>query len=325
MKRKLYSALRMLISISLIAFLFYLRRDSLGKTISVIKSLEPSFFIYSSFLFILSIAIISTRLKVLLSVQGFALKFSEASYLTFLGYFFNNFLPTSIGGDVVKAYYVSKKTNDTLSSFVTVFMDRYLGVLSLFLLATASLIFSHSYIKQKPLIWMTVSLLLLLLLFLIFILNRNLVAIFRPLFGFLRRFNIKEKLERIYGAIDVFKNNKAALAQAILISVTAQIICFSAMYLLAKGMRLDMSLKIILLFMPLVSVVSMLPSINGLGIREGAIYFLFSPYVGQENAFALSLLWLFMLFLISLIGAITYIIFTQDLAAKEIRKPGGSR
>ena len=86
-----------------------------------------------------------------------------------------------------------------------------------------------------------------------------------------------------------------------------------------------MSLKIILLFMPLVSVVSMLPSINGLGIREGAIYFLFSPYVGQENAFALSLLWLFMLFLISLIGAITYIIFTQDLAAKEIRKPGGSR
>ena len=45
--------------------------------------------------------------------------------------------------------------------------------------------------------------------------------------------------------------------------------------------------KIVILLMPITSIVSMLPSINGLGIREGAIYFLFGPYVGYENALAL--------------------------------------
>ena len=58
--------------------------------------------------------------------------------------------------------------------------------------------------------------------------------------------------------------------------------------------------------MPIVSVLSMLPSINGLGIRESAILFLFGPYIGYENALALSLLWFFMLFLAGLLGGLGY-------------------
>ena len=57
---------------------------------------------------------------------------------------------------------------------------------------------------------------------------------------------------------------------------------------------------------------SMLPSINGLGIRENAIYFLFSPFVGQKNAFILSLFWLFTLLLAGAVGGIIHLFARQS-------------
>ena len=83
------------------------------------------------------------------------------------------------------------------------------------------------------------------------------------------------------------------------------------MFVLINGMGKTIPMKMVLLLMPLVSIISMLPSINGLGIRESAIYFLFGPYVGYENAIALSLLWLFMLLSASLVGAISYLFGAQ--------------
>jgi hypothetical protein len=62
----------------------------------------------------------------------------------------------------------------------------------------------------------------------------------------------------------------------------------------------------ILLRMPLISMISLLPSINGLGVREGSTVLFFGPLIGKENAFVVSILWLFTLFLTSIAGGIIY-------------------
>ncbi len=62
----------------------------------------------------------------------------------------------------------------------------------------------------------------------------------------------------------------------------------------------------ILLRMPIISAVSLLPSINGLGVREGSTVVLFAPIIGKENAFVVSILWFLILFIISVAGGLIY-------------------
>ena len=67
------------------------------------------------------------RLKIVLGAQGLPLRYPDVLYLTFIGYFFNHFLPTAVGGDVVKAFYISKISKQAMRSYTSVFMDRFLG------------------------------------------------------------------------------------------------------------------------------------------------------------------------------------------------------
>ncbi|MBL7069783.1 MAG: flippase-like domain-containing protein [Candidatus Omnitrophica bacterium] len=308
MKARVFSFLRVIISISLIGLLFYIRRDSLSQIIGAIAELDILIVISTIFLFFLTIFIMAYRFKTILWAKGLLLRFSEVLNLTFIGYFFNNFLPTAVGGDVVKAYYAYKKTDDKLNSFISVFMDRFMGFLSLFILAGASLIFSYRYVKSKPLITsLTIAVLFTLVLTLTLFFNRRLARLFLPLLPLVRRLNLKEKIERVYNNINAFRENRGLIAQTLLLSIAAQLVGFFIIYILIKGMGSFISLKMVLLLMPLVYIISMLPSINGLGIRESAIYFLFGPYVGYKTAFALSLVWLFMLFLVSVAGGVAYL------------------
>ena len=308
MKARVFSFLRVIISISLIGLLFYIRRDSLSQIIGAIAELDILIVISTIFLFFLTIFIMAYRFKTILWAKGLLLRFSEVLNLTFIGYFFNNFLPTAVGGDVVKAYYAYKKTDDKLNSFISVFMDRFMGFLSLFILAGASLIFSYRYVKSKPLITsLTIAVLFTLVLTLTLFFNRRLARLFLPLLPLVRRLNLKEKIERVYNNINAFRENRGLIAQTLLLSIAAQLVGFFIIYILIKGMGSFISLKMVLLLMPLVYIISMLPSINGLGIRESAIYFLFGPYVGYKTAFALSLVWLFMLFLVSVAGGVIYL------------------
>jgi len=56
---------------------------------------------------------------------------------------------------------------------------------------------------------------------------------------------------------------------------------------------------------------SLLPSINGLGLREGATVLLFGPLIGKTSAFAVSVLVIAMLLATSLVGGLIYAISPQ--------------
>ena len=77
------------------------------------------------------------RFRMLLAVQGVRIRASRALSLTFLGQFFNNFMLGLTGGDVVKAYYVTRDTHKRTEAVVTVFLDRVVGLIALAFLAAA--------------------------------------------------------------------------------------------------------------------------------------------------------------------------------------------
>ncbi len=80
------------------------------------------------------------RWWLLLRGQGIHVSFWLAHRLTFIGLFFNNFVPGATGGDLVKAVYVTRRTTLRAEAVITVLIDRVTGIVALAMIAAGFLI-----------------------------------------------------------------------------------------------------------------------------------------------------------------------------------------
>ncbi len=100
----------------------------------------------------LQIAIISWRWNILNSALGFGISYREAFSLSMIGLLFTVIIPGSVGGDVIKAYYVGTRVPKRRAhAFTTILMDRYLGLLSLLTLGAAGVVWNYRIILTNKL------------------------------------------------------------------------------------------------------------------------------------------------------------------------------
>jgi len=248
------------------------------------------------------------RLQLIFEVKELPLSLMEAVQLTMVGFFFNNFLPTSVGGDIVKALCAARVTKNTVKSVTGVLMDRIFGLFTFIVIPSLTLLF---FIKKidNPLVPVMVYSLLVLSAFCFFLIFSRVVARrFRFVETFLSRFGIGKKAREIYNNLHEFKDHKRAVFGALALSVAGQSVNIFVLYAMALALGSHAPLIYFFLLVPVVHLVSMLPSLNGLGIREGAYIYFLGPYIGKEYAAALGILWLGLLFLLSIIGGIIYFV-----------------
>ena len=224
MKRILYAFLRTLISVGLIALLLYLMRGNYNKIITIFKQIKGEIFALSVFAYIATLLVTSLRVKMIILTQGLALSFMEAVNLSFIGIFFNNFLPTSIGGDVVKAYYVSRAGKDRTSAFASIFMDRFLGLVTMIALAAISLVVVGDLAKDRiasriVYVSLAVAVISFTLLF-----HKGAASRLSPVFKLVRP--LEERLKKLYHTLHSYKNHRQLLIKAMGLSVFSQILYF---------------------------------------------------------------------------------------------------
>ena len=310
MKPKISVILRVLISLGLVAFLVWSMREHLPRILDTLAKTNLSLFFSAIAIFMICVLMISARLQLVLFGEGIRIAFTRVIQLSFIGYFFNNFMPTSVGGDVVKAYYVYKQTNQAGKSFIAVFMDRLLGLFSFVIIALVAVLVSWKNIDPmfKKIIFVlagigfVVSFL---------IINKTLASFMLNLLSRVKFLNLGEKLSKVYAAVHDYRNKKRLILSVVLVSIASQAVYFFVVYLLGKSLGSSIKLGSVFLIMPLVSVVCLLPSIGGLGFREGAIVLLFGPFIGTDDAFSLSILLLATLLVLGVIGAIVYVSASQ--------------
>lgn len=311
--------MRLFVSGLFIVILLYIMRNRYAVILNALKGINLFIFNLAIFVFICAITLASVRLKMIIEAQDISINFYEALSLTFIGYFFNNFLPTTIGGDVVKAYYLSKKTNETLRSFASIFVDRLIGLLTMILMAFVVLTFAGNRVADNTVKYLIYGMAALSILLISFMTNKGLARMLSIFLFFLQP--IEKKLKRIYNAISGYRHHKALIFQSFFISIASQILFFMCLGILALSIGSSIPIIEILLRAPIISVLSLLPSINGLGLREGATVVFFGPMIGKENAFAISILWLLVLFITSLIGGIVYALSPQfKIKLREIKE-----
>ena len=103
------------------------------------------------------------RWQLILQVHGIRLPLRRTTQISLIGHFFNSFLLGSVGGDVLKAYYVARETHHKKTeAVVTVAVDRIIGLFSMLILACAMMLFARDYLavmnpKLRPVIWLILA------------------------------------------------------------------------------------------------------------------------------------------------------------------------
>jgi len=310
-KNKLSIILRMLFSLGLLALLLYLGRENFTEILKLLKSTNMFFFILAFSVFMVGVLFMAWRLKIILIGQDVALSLGEVFSLTLIGYFFTNFMPTTIGGDLVKGHYISKKNSQKLSAYTSVFIDRAMGMFSVALIATVALVVINEGIEHKFIFWAISLILICCILFAVSLFCKDLVKKVGKALGIVRlmqKLKIDSQIKKAYQAFTIYTKRKDLVAKGIILSALAQFFTFASIFFLSRSLFTYLPFGKILLVMPVIFVLCILPvTMNGLGLREWAFVFFFSPYIGPAAALSLSLLYLSMFLLSSVIGGVIYL------------------
>ncbi len=317
MTKTLSQTLRAFVSVFFIALLLYIMRDKYPQILKAFASTKVPVFLLGLLIFAAAAFVASIRLRLLIEAQGITVTLKEVLSLTLIGYFFNNFLPTSIGGDVAKAYYLSKKTDKKASSYASVFVDRVIGLFTMILMAFLALFFVEEGVVDSTLRYIIYAITLGSIIFIVLMTNKRLAQKFSFLLFVINP--IKEKLGKAYEVIHQYQYHKILMLKSFLISFVSQMLFFMSLSVVALSLGSRIPVKDLLIKMPIVSMMSLLPSINGLGLREGSTVVLFGPLIGPDKAFAMSILWLLVLLCISVMGGLIYAFSPQfKIRLKEI-------
>lgn len=305
MKNKLSIALRILISFGLLFFLFWKMKGSFTGMWNTLSSCDSKFLLFSMVLLGVNISLLSYRLKIIFVGENLIINLKEAFQLTVMGYFFNNFMPTAVGGDIIKAYVASLKNKQRLKSYASVMMDRFIGLYTFLVVAAVALFIDKGRV-ESPIVRPLVFILILIgAVGFIVATNNRIAELLEKLFQKMKMIQFGKKLSEVLGIIQDYRNRKRIVLEAFVVSLISQTFYFLVIYMFFLALGSPVSIGNIFLIMPVVTFISMVPSLGGLGVREGAIVALFMPIVGKEIAFASSILLLCAFLLISVIGGLT--------------------
>lgn len=319
--RYLKFTLKALISLGLLAYLVYNAEPK--KILEVFGNISASdgiIFLLIAFAFeLLAVLLMAFRWQALLRGYRVDVKIGTLYGYYLIGLFFNNFLPSSIGGDVIRIYKVMENLSDRTVGFASVIIERMMGIAATMFLAIFALFFISQQFHSSRLLYFSIALFLFIVLF-FFLMTRN-----RPfkfllhLFDRFTIFNIGEKFNKLFEAIHFFKKRKRILGYVFLFSISSQISIVLMNFYLARAFSMDIELSYLFMVVPVTFVLTMLPSINGVGFREFGYKELLGR-IGISSAAAISLAFMNLLLpmFLSLIGAFLFVVQKRKIKIKEL-------
>lgn len=306
-RKKLANLLKIMVSLGLIALL--LSQIGIGETVGVFSRARLSYLSVGLAFFLTGIVIKTFRWQILLGALGLLVPIKELIALNFIGFLFNNILPSGIGGDVVKMYELSRDSQRGAESVNAVFVDRVVGLVVAQALAIVAAVIGHGLVSREIIV-VTVVLFLLSLTAMWMLLQERLWEVLLRRLPFLSSWQggrWEARIRRLYTSLRAY--DRSAIQRALLISLVFNFTLIAANYFAAKAFAVDISLWYFWIFVPITSVVTMIPlSLGGLGIREIGYVTLFTQAgVPEQVAFSMSLTIYIFTLISGLIGGVLYV------------------
>ncbi len=252
-----------------------------------------------------SLAARAVRWLALLRGLGVAIPFGRLVELYFVGNFFNAFLPSGFGGDVVRALEAAQDVSPAVAAG-TVIVDRLTGLLMLFALALLALPFRPAGFPDQILAAVT-AVSLIGVAGGVLLLDGRLA---RRWGGWLPgKLSVTDETKPLAQLLTAVQGcGWPAILQAMGVSILFNLMLISWWAAAGKAMNFSIPITFYFLVVPILSVALLIPSISGLGVRETIAPLLFAPAgLAAGQAVALSLLVFTLQRASSLMGAPIYL------------------
>ncbi|KPK28597.1 MAG: hypothetical protein AMJ61_01855 [Desulfobacterales bacterium SG8_35_2] len=306
-KRKTWKTiLRFVVSFGLMGIILYLFREQLPAVVNNLKSVQPLYFAMAVVLFFLGILAVAFRLRFVIQVHGTKLSVAAAYYVNLVALFFNNVLPSSVGGEMMKAYYLYKESKGSVSVFSAVVVDRLFGLITMLLISISTIFFFDSAQGSHKIMGSIVMLTATTVTLGLFIFNKKIVDILCQLHIPLLPAIFIEKIREIYRAMYEYREHRGIFGRCMALTLVGQTTYIIANYLLARSLAIDIPLPFFFFFVPILLLMGAAPSVNGIGVREAIFLFYLTEFTTPEKALSLSLLTTFFMILVGMISGVIY-------------------
>ncbi len=287
--------LRPIVSAGLLGLLAW--RTNWGQLGHAFSGMNPVLWAGAFGLYVLSQVISAFRWQLLARPLDFDGSVTQFTGLYFIGMFFNLVLPTSVGGDVIRAWYLDGRSGRRMAAFLSVAIDRVSGLMILLLVACVAVLV---YPFALPAL-VTGS---------VWGMAAGLVVAFFLLPVLTRRLRLLDRLARIQRDVVAFLRHPRLLVGTTVLSFGVQATNVLLVWLLGLAIGVSVPAAYYWVFVPMVSLLTVLPiSLNGMGVREGCTALFLAPLgVSPDTAVCLALLWFTVLAAASLCGGVVYFI-----------------
>ncbi len=279
--KKLLLAAKILLGAGLLWYLFTHESFHWDDFLNTLANADPRFVMAGAASLLLSILVIAYRWWRLLEVQDIRISGWEAVRLTWLGTFFNYVVLGTTGGDLVKAYYLSRHSGDKMAPLVSVVVDRLLGLTGLTLLSVIMLAvffaaqghFDPHRLQTESLTRAAILAGLVLAVLTgggVFVFSRRLRRWLR-LERFYQRLPLAGQIEKAAQAIGRYRHAPSAMARAMGHTLVAHLLFIGGIALLGESLGLRIAWYQYVIYVPLIYIIAAVPIVpGGLGLAENA-------------------------------------------------------
>jgi uncharacterized protein (TIRG00374 family) len=311
MKKHVYFVLKIIISLGII--FFTVRSIDVEAVKQQFLKTDPWWIAVSLILLSVSYFIGAFQWRLILRMSQIQVTYSKTLGYYYVGLFFNNFLISGMGGDLLRVYDIQKHSpnQERLSpALATVFFDRIVGLFTLIFFACLTGAFMIGRGESVKMFMSIAVLLTVWLLGFVIVLNKNIAdRIVKPVAVIVPK-KAYERLRHLYYEVNNFRSHPMQLLHIFFVSLAVQGLRILTIWTIGRAMSDQSSLMYYVLFVPIISLAASLPiSIGGTGPREQTTILLFRKIgVPAEIAFSIGFITYIVSMISTLPGALVFLL-----------------
>lgn len=290
-----------------LAVAYIVWKIDLDTTLDVLGDANLAYFAAAAAIMLVSTVPMAWRWQRLLAAKAVDEPLGWLTRTYFVSYAAGQVLPTSIGGDAVRAFETARRHSGRAGLITgSVLLDRALGGAATLVLAAVGFALAVGEYDVGAYLWLEGALVLATVAAGILVFSRRArrpLSRIRPLFAFLR---LERPLRAVYEGMHTYRTHASLLAGLLAFTVVVQAIRVLPIWLVGKSVAIDLSPRPYYVMGPILFVVLLAPfTINGLAVREAFfVSFLGNLGVAAEPAFAAGFLFFLVTLLLAAPGAL---------------------
>ncbi len=313
--------LKLAVSTVLLVILF--RRADVATMAARFRQMDPAWTIAALGVYGLMLAVSAWRWRLLLRLQTIDVSLGTLTKSFLVATFFNNFLPSNIGGDVVRVADTAPFAGSKTLATTVVLIDRVIGLIALLVLAAAASAMAWNLgLRLKGMEYVWIALVLFTGGLLLCLRNpERLASTARSVLAD-RLLAVQTRLQNLVNAMGRFAQQPRGLWSAFGGALIVQALLILFYVCAAHSLAVPFPLLAASVIVPISLAVQMVPvSINGFGVREAVFAFFFTGLgLNVSSALTLSLGSAALIMLFSLSGGAVFMLQAED----SFRPPASS-